>query len=69
MIIDESGMGKEIIANAIYMSSDRNGKPFIKLSYSAIPANLLESKLFGYAESAFTGARKGGYRITGTADG
>lgn len=60
LITGESGTGKEIIADAIYMASDRNGKPFIKLNCSAIPANLLESELFGYEEGAFTGARKGG---------
>lgn len=60
LITGESGTGKEIIADAIYMSSNRNGKPFIKLNCSAIPANLLESELFGYEEGSFTGAKKGG---------
>lgn len=60
LITGESGTGKEIIADAIYMASERNGKPFIKLNCSAIPANLLESELFGYEEGAFTGAKKGG---------
>ena len=60
LITGESGTGKEIIADAIYMESDRKGKPFIKLNCSAIPANLLESELFGYEEGAFTGAKKGG---------
>ena len=44
----------------IYQNSDRKGRPFIKINCSAIPANLLESELFGYAEGAFTGAMKGG---------
>ncbi|MGF6375718.1 PAS domain S-box-containing protein [Clostridiales Family XIII bacterium PM5-7] len=60
LITGESGTGKEIIADAIYLTSNRNGKPFIKLNCSAIPANLLESELFGYEEGAFTGALKGG---------
>jgi len=60
LITGESGTGKEIIADAIYMSSNRKGKPFIKLNCSAIPANLLESELFGYEEGSFTGAKKGG---------
>ena len=60
LITGESGTGKEIIADAIYITSNRNGKPFIKLNCSAIPANLLESELFGYEEGAFTGASKGG---------
>ncbi len=60
LITGESGTGKEIIADAIYMASDRNGKPFIKLNCSAIPSTLLESELFGYEEGSFTGASKGG---------
>lgn len=60
LITGESGTGKEIIADAIYVASDRKDKPFIKLNCSAIPANLLESELFGYEDGAFTGARKGG---------
>ncbi|MEE0741550.1 MAG: sigma 54-interacting transcriptional regulator [Emergencia sp.] len=60
LITGESGTGKEIIADAVYMESERKGKPFIKLNCSAIPANLLESELFGYEEGAFTGAKKGG---------
>lgn len=53
LITGESGTGKEIIADAIYMASERNGKPFIKLNCSAIPANLLESELFCYEEGSF----------------
>lgn len=60
LITGESGTGKEIVADAIYLASVRNGKPFIKLNCSAIPANLLESELFGYEEGSFTGALKGG---------
>lgn len=60
LITGESGTGKEIIADAIYLASGRNGKPFIKLNCSAIPASLLESELFGYEEGSFTGALKGG---------
>ena len=60
LITGESGTGKEIIADAIYMTGNRKGKPFIKLNCSAIPANLLESELFGYEEGSFTGASKGG---------
>ena len=58
--LGRAALAKEIIADAIYMASERNGKPFIKLNCSAIPANLLESELFGYEEGSFTGARKGG---------
>lgn len=60
LITGESGTGKEIIADFIYKSSNRTSKPFIKINCSAIPANLLESELFGYEKGAFTGALKDG---------
>jgi DNA-binding NtrC family response regulator len=52
----ESGVGKEMIARAIQSSSDRAGKPFITVNCGAIPANLVESILFGHEKGAFTGA-------------
>ncbi len=52
----ESGVGKEVIARAIQGGSDRKGKPFVTVNCGAIPANLIESLLFGHEKGAFTGA-------------
>jgi DNA-binding NtrC family response regulator len=52
----ESGVGKELIARAIQGGSDRKGKPFITVNCGALPANLVESILFGHEKGAFTGA-------------
>ncbi|NHT77987.1 sigma-54-dependent Fis family transcriptional regulator [Rhizobiaceae bacterium CRRU44] len=52
----ESGVGKEMVARAIQSGSDRSGKPFITVNCGAIPANLVESILFGHEKGAFTGA-------------
>ncbi|MBU3180199.1 sigma-54 interaction domain-containing protein [Clostridium psychrophilum] len=60
LITGESGTGKEIIADEIYNYSKRKDKPFIKVNCSAIPAELVESELFGYEGGAFTDAKKVG---------
>jgi PAS domain S-box-containing protein len=60
LLTGESGVGKGMIARFIHNSSPRSAKPFTVVNCGAIPENLLESELFGYAGGAFTGALKEG---------
>ncbi len=62
LLLGETGAGKEVFAQAIHQACSRKNRPFISVNCAAIPEDLLESELFGYAEGAFTGSRKGGMR-------
>ena len=56
LLLGETGVGKDVIANAIHFSSDRKDGPYIKINCGAIPETLIDSELFGYEKGAFTGA-------------
>lgn len=60
LILGESGTGKELFAHAIHQASNRSGNKFIPFNCGAVPANLIESILFGYEAGAFTGGNPGG---------
>lgn len=69
LITGENGTGKDVVAHALHLLSDRARKPFVNIDLGCIPENLFESELFGYEKGAFTDAKNAKEGRIETADG
>jgi two-component system response regulator HydG len=69
MVLGETGSGKEVVARTLHLNSPRAERPFVAVNVAALPAELLESELFGHSKGAFTGAGAAKRGLLEEADG